>query len=119
MSIFLLIIAAFLAAAGQLFLKKAAISSVTENQQIIIYLFFLIKNLFAWLGAFSYAFSFLIYMIALKNVELSVARSFSTLSYIIIIILSVIIFKDNLNLITIIGSILISAGILLIGIGYH
>ena len=61
--------------------------------------------------------SFAVYMIALKKVELTTARSFSTLSYIFVMILSFIILKDTVTPFKIIGIALITTGIFLVGIG--
>lgn len=50
---------------------------------------------------------------------ISYARSFSALSNVLVIIFSIIIFKDNINVITFIGITLITAGIFLVGLGYY
>ncbi|MCK4798174.1 MAG: EamA family transporter [Spirochaetes bacterium] len=117
MSILLLIISAVLAAGGQLSLKKSALHSGISGQNIVFYFLNLIKNPYAWLGVFFYGTSFMVYMIALKRVKLSYARSFSALSYVLVIILSILIFKDNVNIITIIGIGFIAIGILFVGLG--
>lgn len=119
MNIILIVIAAILAAFAQLMLKKAAVTSVLPKDEIIVYFFNLIKNIYAWLGACSYGTSFIFYMIALKNIKLSYARAFSSASYILVIILSIVLYKEQVNFVTLLGMIVIGVGILLVGLGYH
>lgn len=116
MNYIFLIIASILAAFGQLSLKKGAISSTTEIQNIITYLFSLVLNPFMWSGFFCYGLSFLVYMIALKQLDLSIARSFSALSYVLVILLSFIFFNDSLNIYKILGISAIFLGIILIAL---
>lgn len=116
MPYFLLFIAAVLASFGQVFLKKSTFSTSGNETNSIKYLYTLLLNYNIWLALVLYGISFAVYMIALKKVELSTARSFSTLSYIFVMILSFIILKDTATPIKIIGIALISAGIFLVGI---
>jgi len=106
---------------GQLSLKKSALQTQIIYDKIFYYFIGLLKNPYAWIGILLYGLSFAVYMVALKNVKLSFARSFSALSYIIVIILSILIFKDfkdQINIFAVIGIILIAVGILFVGFGY-
>ncbi|OHD10905.1 MAG: hypothetical protein A2086_01420 [Spirochaetes bacterium GWD1_27_9] len=114
MSYFLLIISAILASFGQIFLKKGALHSTILNQNVFQYFLALLLDIYTWGGVISYGLSFAIYMIALKKVDLSVARSFSTLSYVLVIVFSVIIFKDSVTLLKVLGMIFICVGVFLL-----
>ena len=113
----LLIISAILASCGQLFLKKSAVSfSSIDQTNIIQYFIHLLTGLYSWLGVISYGLSFAVYMVALNKVELSVAKSFNALSYILVIILSVILFKDGITIFKVTGFVLIAFGLVFIGL---
>lgn len=114
MNILLLIIAAFFAAFGQLSLKKSAITSKTSG--VINYILSLFGNPFAWLSVVFYGISLLLYMIVLRKEELSIARSFSALSYILVITSSIFLFKESISLIKLSGIVFIAIGILLLGL---
>ena len=124
MNYFLLVTASILAAAGQLSLKKGtmapqnfplAIDWITSSP-VLHYFFSLIFNIYIWCGFVSYGLSFLLYLAALKNTDLSIARSFSALSYVIVISLSFIIFKDRITVLKLAGISAIALGILLIAL---
>ena len=112
-----LIISAILASGGQLCLKKSAVeySNITLSN-LFQYFVYLLTSIYSWLGVLCYGLCFAIYMIALNKVELGIARSFSALSYMLVILFSVIIFKDNITLFKVIGMTLITAGIIFISI---
>jgi multidrug transporter EmrE-like cation transporter len=113
----LLIISAILAAAGQIFLKKSAVEFSSINlDNLLKYFIYLASNVFSWLGIVSYGLSFAIYMVVLNKVNLSIARSFNAISYILVILFSIIIFKDGIGLFKIIGISMITAGIIFISI---
>ncbi len=114
MNILILIISALLAAAGQFFLKKATVSTDLSYNNLFKYFIDLILNKFIWFAVLSYFISFAMYMIALKKVELSIARSLSSLSYLFIIFFSFFFLRENISLIKIIGISLIGAGIFLL-----
>jgi multidrug transporter EmrE-like cation transporter len=114
MNYVLLIISAILASGGQIFLKKSALTSSIVNQNYLQYFSSLILNLNSWFAVLAYGMSFFLYMIALQKIDLSIARSFNALSYVLIIVFSFIFFKDSISFIKIIGIIFITFGIFII-----
>jgi multidrug transporter EmrE-like cation transporter len=116
MNIVLLISAAVFAAAGQIFLKQSAVGGSTKEVGLVTYFISLLASGWSWLAVLSYGISFGLYMIALRRVELSTARSFSALSYVFVIAVSVIIFRDSITPLKIIGVVLIAAGVLFVGL---
>ena len=114
-NLFLLIISALLGALGQILLKKAA-SICDISQGYLRYFFYLICNGYAWCGAISYFVSLALYMVALNGTELSIARSVSAFSYVLVIIISYFIFKDSITLLKVIGMLFITVGIFILGI---
>jgi multidrug transporter EmrE-like cation transporter len=112
-----LVISAILASGGQLCLKKSASGYADINSNNIFqYFLHLVTDPFSWFAVLCYGFSFAIYMIALNKVDLGIARSFNALSYMLVILFSVIIFKDSITLYKIIGVALIAAGIIFISL---
>lgn len=111
-----MILSSILAAAGQLSLKKGALAFNQLNSNTISYLFALARNPFIWGGFISYGLSFMVYMIVLRKVELSTARSFSALSYVIVISLSFIIYKDDFSWLKLAGILAIAGGITMIAL---
>lgn len=55
-------------------------------------------------------------MAAMTKFELSYAYPFTTLSFILVVVLSVIIFRDTTTLLKVLGLVLITIGVLLVGI---
>jgi drug/metabolite transporter (DMT)-like permease len=109
---FLLVIAsAFLNAAAQLFVKFAAMrcdfSSLKSTATALFTNQWILSSLTL------YGLSFVIWMIALSKLDISTAISVFMLSYILTVLGGVIIFKDPMGLIRVLGVFLIIGGIFL------
>jgi len=115
LNLILLILSALFGAVGQIFLKKSA-AACAEQADIVQYFISLLCNGSAWIGAVSYFVSLGLYMVALSRTELSIARSVSAFSYVLVIVLSYFIFRDTFTPLKVAGVILISVGIFLLGL---
>ncbi|MBP5450553.1 MAG: hypothetical protein J6Y01_10620 [Spirochaetales bacterium] len=116
LNLILLILSAVFGAVGQIFLKKSA-ALCAGQPDFIRYFIALLCNGYAWGGAIAYFVSLGLYMVALSKTELSVARSVSAFSYVLVILLSYFIFGDTVTPFKIAGIVLISVGIFLLGVG--
>ena len=115
LNLILLILSALFGAVGQIFLKKSA-TACAEQAGIVQYFISLLCNGSAWIGAVSYFVSLGLYMVALSRTELSIARSVSAFSYVLVIVLSYFVFGDTFSPLKVMGIILISVGIFLLGV---
>jgi multidrug transporter EmrE-like cation transporter len=115
LNLILLILSALFGAVGQIFLKKSA-AACAEQAGIVQYFISLLCNGSAWIGAVSYFVSLGLYMVALSRTELSIARSVSAFSYVLVIVLSYFVFGDTFTPLKVMGIILISLGIFLLGV---
>ncbi len=113
-NLIILIVSALFGAAGQLLLKKSAVGCSMDGGYVR-YFISLICNVYAWLGAFSYFISLGLYMIAINRTELSIARSVSAFSYVLVIVLSYFIFSEHFSVGKVVGMIFIAAGIFILG----
>lgn len=109
MNYLLLATSMILAIAGQIFLKKGvSVSSLSLNYLSIF------KTLFSpmvFLGFFLYGTSSIVWLFVLKKFPLSTAYPALSLTYIAIVLFSVIIFKEPLTINKIIGITLIFSGV--------
>ncbi|NGX56703.1 MAG: 4-amino-4-deoxy-L-arabinose-phosphoundecaprenol flippase subunit ArnF [Candidatus Anoxychlamydiales bacterium] len=108
MHIYLLFFSIIIASCAQILFKF-----YTINQSITPPNGFLesILNIKLIAGFFLYFCSSILYILALKNIDLSIAYPTIAVSYILIIVLSFFIFKESISLNKIIGIILITLGV--------
>jgi len=106
MHIFLLFTSIFIAVIAQLFFKAFSLSKPEDGN---IYLYLLNYKLIA--GFALYFISAILYIVALKKIDLSVAYPTISISYIFVILLSHFIFGESLTTYKILGSILITLGV--------
>ena len=111
---FWLLLSVALGAMGQLFLK---IASMQENSSEALGDFYLalIMNYNSWLGALFYGMSFLIWFRVLAKFDLSYARPFVSVGYVITALLSIVFLQEKITAIRWIGIILITIGSVLLG----
>lgn len=83
----------------------------------IFYLLRLLLDPFIFSSFFSAFLASLAWMAALKYFQLSKAYPFMSLSYICVLFLSVWLFRENLNVAKVIGSVMIVLGILIVSKG--
>jgi multidrug transporter EmrE-like cation transporter len=95
---------------GQVFLKLALINIEGElNFQILI-------NPYLLIGIFIYALSFLLWLFVLQALPFTLAVSSMAINFAIIPIISQKLFGEPYNLLIVFGSLLIVAGVVLIGV---
>lgn len=105
---------------GQLILKWRVSQHIlpSEFSQKFIYLSKLVLTDFFVLSGFAAAFlASLCWMTAIKNMNLSTAYPFMSLSFILVVFLSAIFFNEKISYFTVLGLMLICAGIAVVNIG--
>lgn len=101
---------------GQISLKYGLfqIGLISPRDMFFSKFFNIIFQPFIFLGILLYAFSMFLWLVALSKLELSFAYPLLSIGYIIVAILSFIIFKENITLIRWTGIILIVIGCILL-----
>lgn len=105
LQILLLLIVVFLVSVGQIFLKLSA-NRMSVDEAVSNWL-----DIWFILGLAAYGASMLIWLIAIKNIPLSLATPISGLTFILIPILCVIFLNEKLSFQYFVGSFLIVLGI--------
>lgn len=111
-----LVFVAVLNASGQLSLKmgSSAMESLTE---FIRNPFLVLNHPYFIFGVVLYGSSFALYVNALSRTRLSIAYPFIGLTYVIVVILSATVLNEPVGAKTVIGVLLVFAGVSLIGLG--
>ncbi|WP_446899532.1 EamA family transporter [Clostridium sp. LBM24168] len=114
--ILLILISVFLGAMGQVLVKYGAVNLELNFtlKYLIPSIFGILKNLPVMTGIISYGISFLIWIKVLSKTELSYAYPMVSLGYIITMIFSYFVFKENISFIRILGMLFIIVGVVLI-----
>ncbi len=112
---FWLFLSIVLGAFGQLFLK---IASMQENRAGALFGFYmsLAVNYHAWAGALCYGFSFLIWFRVLTRFDLSFARPFVSVGYVVTAILSVLFLQEKVTPLRWAGIAFVTLGSILLGL---
>lgn len=112
--LYLILISVFLGAIGQILVKIGAVNLQLNFVGINLFksLGAIITNLPVMLGIISYGVSFLLWIKVLSKVELSYAYPMVSLGYVLVMIFSYFIFKENISLIRIVGVTFIIIGVL-------
>ena len=106
----LIIIAVVVAAAGQILLKKGA---VTDASVLV-----LLKNRFIWLGLFCYLLSATCWILSLTKLKLSLVYPFTLLTYVLVMVGAYFLLGEKVKIINLVmGSILIASGIIILNLG--
>jgi drug/metabolite transporter (DMT)-like permease len=104
-------------AIGQLLLKKGMNNlgemTLTVNE-LGSMLWRMATNPFVFFGLLIYVISVVFWLVALSRVDLSYAYPFASLSYIIMLIASWLLFNEHISLMRIIGTLVICVGVWLI-----
>jgi len=106
----MLLTAIIIGVAGQIFLKMGSLAMANLKPDSLSY--FLNGSL--WCGLFLYGISTIFYIIALQKIPLSIAYPTISISYIFVMILSNVIFKEKIEVAQIFGVLLIMSGVFLI-----
>ncbi|ADK14401.1 MULTISPECIES: EamA family transporter [Clostridium] len=114
--IVLILISVFLGAIGQVLVKYGAVNLNLNFtiKYLIPSILSILKNLPVMLGIISYGLSFLLWIKVLSKVELSYAYPMVSLGYIITMVFSYFMFKENISFIRILGVAFIMLGVILV-----
>lgn len=102
---------------GQLLLKKGMneMGSVTLSMnQILSTAWKMITNPYVFIGLLIYVAGTVFWLAALSRVDLSYAYPFASLSYVVMLVASWMMFNEQITLTRILGSVVIGIGVLLI-----
>lgn len=113
MNLILLTISVILGASGQLFFKKAS-DSISKGEAIMQFYIQILQSPFLWAGLFCYGISAVIWFKILAHFELSFARSFVGVGYIITAIFAVVFLNEKITMIRWIAIFLITSGVILL-----
>jgi drug/metabolite transporter (DMT)-like permease len=116
-NIFLIVASVSLNAGAQIIMRKAMlqIGEINlENKSALSYLPQLIGNIFLWASFLCYGLSILIWIIVLSKVEVSYAYAFSSLGYILVTILGVLLLHEQISVLRIVGILVVCIGIILV-----
>lgn len=114
--IVLILISVFLGAIGQVLVKYGAVNLNLNFtiKYLVPSILSILKNLPVMLGVISYGLSFLLWIKVLSKVELSYAYPMVSLGYIITMVFSYFLFKENISFIRILGVAFIMLGVILV-----
>lgn len=123
MPILLLLVNGVLGASGQILLKFGAnrLHPLQSTQGFAASLLDSFRGIFTpyvFMGFLVYGVSSILWMRIIRQVPLSFAYPMISVSYVLVVLLSRVIFGDKINLVMSAGLLLICLGVTLIGVGY-
>ena len=116
LSIVYIIVAVLVGAVGQILLKKgmARMGPLTLSMnELWSILWRIATNPYVVVGLTIYMCGSVFWLVALSRVELSYAYPFASLSYVIMLVASWLIFNENINSLRVLGSIVVGLGVFL------
>jgi len=115
-NILLILTSVSLNAGAQLLMRKGmlVIGEISVTNSLIKVLPQMITNIFLWLSLFCYGISIVTWMIVLSRVEVSYAYAFSSIGYVLVTIMGIMILKENISTMRIIGVCIVCFGIILV-----
>lgn len=115
-SIILMVFCTFFTSTAQVFLKKGA-NNLLLNKGLIKFVLSSAKNLPLIIGCLLYFVAAIIFLIALKNGELSVLYPIIATSYFWVTLLSIFYLKEQVSYLKWMGIVVIFIGIIFVGVG--
>jgi len=115
--IILILMAVLCASCGQLFLKRGMmqVGDITLRFRGIIPLSIKVfSSPLVWIGLISYGIGALLWLVVLSKTELSYAYPMVSISYIIVILGSIMLFNEDVSLLRWIGVILVCIGVCIV-----
>ena len=116
-AIIYILVAVVTSAVGQILLKKGMTGmgplTLSPNQVVSI-IMRIATNPYVVIGLLIYVCGTLFWLVALSRVELSFAYPFASLSYIVMLVASWQLFKEDISLIRVIGTVVVGIGVLII-----
>ncbi len=120
-SVLLIFLSVSIAVTGQILLKigidRIGVNGIGSTKALISLFSGIIKSPMVLTGLFLYFISAAIWLVILSTVDLSFAYPFIGLSYVLVLILSKFILKEEVNPIRWIGGFIITAGVVIISRG--
>ena len=120
-SVLLILLSISIAVAGQILLKigidRIGVNGIGSTKALINLFSGIIKSPIVLTGLFLYFISAAIWLVILSTVDLSFAYPFIGLSYVLVLILSKFILKEEVNPIRWVGGFIITAGVVIISRG--
>ncbi len=120
-SVLLIFLSVSIAVTGQILLKigidRIGVSGFGSTKALVSLFSGIIKSPMVLTGLFLYFISAAIWLVILSTVDLSFAYPFIGLSYVLVLILSKFILKEEVNPIRWIGGFIITAGVVIISRG--
>ncbi len=120
-SVLLILLSISIAVTGQILLKigidRIGVNGIGSTKALINLFSGIIKSPIVLTGLFLYFISAAIWLVILSTVDLSFAYPFIGLSYVLVLILSKFILKEEVNPIRWIGGFIITAGVVIISRG--
>jgi len=115
-NILLILTSVSLNAGAQILMRKGMlqIGEVSFTQSLLKTLSQMITSVYLWLSLSCYGMSIFIWMVVLSRVEVSFAYAFSSLGYVLVIIMSIFILREHISTIRIIGVGIVCFGIILV-----
>jgi drug/metabolite transporter (DMT)-like permease len=117
LAIVYILIAVLTSATGQVLLKKGMASmgalTLTTNQLVSI-LWRIATNPYVVIGLIIYVCGTVFWLAALSRVDLSYAYPFASLSYVLMLIASWLLFNENITPVRLLGTMVVGMGVLLI-----
>jgi multidrug transporter EmrE-like cation transporter len=104
-------------AAAQTAMRKAMIKNgeiTFDNKNILSYLPQLACNPLIWLSFLCYGLSIMVWIVVLSKVEVSYAYAFSSIGYILVTLLGILLLHENVSLFRIIGIIIVCLGVFVV-----
>ncbi|MEY7999646.1 SMR family transporter [Clostridium sp. Mt-5] len=112
----LILVSVFLGAIGQVLVKYGAVNLQLNFtiKYLLPSILAILKNIPVMFGIISYGLSFLLWIKVLSKVELSYAYPMVSLGYIVTMLFSYFLFKENISFIRVLGVGFIIVGVILI-----
>jgi len=114
----LILLGIFLNAGAQLFMRQGMIltGEITSAMTLLKKLPVMAANLWLWASILCYAACAVVWMIVLSKVEVGFAYAFISLGFVLVTVLSVLVFHEHINHFRVIGMALICVGLIFIGV---
>ena len=120
-SVLLILLSISIAVGGQILLKiginRIGISDFGSFNALGGFFISIIKNPLVMIGLFLYLISAAIWMIVLSTVELSFAYPFIGFTYVLVLVLSKFVLKEDVNPLRWIGALIITVGVVVLSRG--
>jgi len=118
-NVLLILTSVSLNAGAQILMRKGMlqIGEVSFTSSLLKTLSQMATSAFLWLSLSCYGMSILIWMMVLSRVEVSFAYAFSSLGYVLVTVMGVIVLKEHISIFRIAGIAVVCIGVILVAKG--